>query len=135
MSQLQPRILIYESYSGLQEALKLILEEIFHLSFESRPLHLRRAVTVTMPDLLLVDVDDQESPFDFLASIRQQHSDLPILLIASEFSLAKQLDGLRLEQVSFITKPFSKEQLSEKVATLIRGYSTQPLRRVVQIAY
>lgn len=134
----RPVVLFCEAYDGIREGLRLVLGDHFQVTAVCQIDALWPLLQKTTPDLLLIDVDDQPTAraYEVLPELRRVCPSTPVLLLARAFSLQEQERALqRVGNVGFLTKPWSNELLVEKAWTLIRGYSTSPIRRrVVRIA-
>jgi len=75
------------------------------------------------PDLLLLDVMLPDgNGFDILAQLRArpEFSTLPIVLLTVKAELADIRNGLDLGADGYITKPYSKNQLAEVIAHVLK---------------
>jgi CheY-like chemotaxis protein len=77
------------------------------------------------PDLLLLDVMLPDgNGFDILAQLRgrPEFSSLPIVLLTAKAELADIRNGLALGADGYITKPYSKNQLSEVINHVLKQH-------------
>ncbi|SDW51159.1 Signal transduction histidine kinase [Hydrobacter penzbergensis] len=79
------------------------------------------AMPVT-PDLVLSDVMmDKMDGYAFIKTLSEQdkYSHIPIILLTAKSTPTDRLKGLRLGAIDFISKPFSFEELSQKIETIL----------------
>lgn len=75
-----------------------------------------------IPDLILSDVMmDKMDGYAFIKTLSEQHkySHIPIILLTAKSTPTDRLKGLRLGAIDFISKPFSFEELSQKIETIL----------------
>lgn len=78
-------------------------------------------ITVT-PNLILSDVMmDKMDGYVFAKTLSEQHkySHIPIIFLTAKSTPTDRLKGLRLGAIDFISKPFSFEELSQKIETVL----------------
>jgi two-component system OmpR family response regulator len=89
------------------------------------------AIEGERPDLVVLDVmlPDLDG-FEVARRLRKaagQHRDTPIIFLTARDAVQDRIDGLRLGSDDYVTKPFSIEELSERVrAVLRRSGATEP---------
>lgn len=74
------------------------------------------------PDLVLSDVMmDKMDGYAFIKTLSEQdkYSHIPIILLTAKSTPTDRLKGLRLGAIDFISKPFSFEELSQKIETIL----------------
>jgi len=75
-----------------------------------------------MPDLILSDVMmDKMDGYTFAKTLSEQdkYSHIPIVFLTAKSTPTDRLKGLRLGAIDFISKPFSFEELSQKIETIL----------------
>lgn len=75
-----------------------------------------------MPDLILSDVMmDKMDGYAFAKTLSEQdkYSHIPIIFLTAKSTPTDRLKGLRLGAMDFIAKPFSFEELSQKIETIL----------------
>ncbi|RKD15106.1 hypothetical protein BCY91_06170 [Pelobium manganitolerans] len=75
-----------------------------------------------MPDLILSDVMmDKMDGYAFAKALLEQdkYSHIPIIFLTAKSTPTDRLKGLRLGAIDFISKPFSFEELSQKIETIL----------------
>lgn len=75
-----------------------------------------------IPDLILSDVMmDKMDGYAFAKSLSEQdkYSHIPIIFLTAKSTPTERLRGLRLGAMDFIAKPFSFEELSQKIETIL----------------
>lgn len=78
------------------------------------------AVTARPPDIVLLDVMlPGEDGFEILARLRRT-TDVPIIMLTGRDEEASRVLGLRLGADDYVIKPFSADELSARVASVLR---------------
>ncbi|NCI46683.1 ATP-binding response regulator [Sediminibacterium soli] len=75
-----------------------------------------------MPDLILSDVMmDKMDGYAFAKTLSEQdkYNHIPIIFLTAKSTPTDRLKGLRLGAIDFISKPFSFEELSQKIETIL----------------
>lgn len=81
-----------------------------------------------IPDLILSDVMmDKMDGFSLAEIISDQgrYNHIPIVFLTAKSTAADRLKGLKLGAIDFISKPFSFEELSQKIETILQNISKQ----------
>ncbi|WP_298939795.1 response regulator [uncultured Dysgonomonas sp.] len=81
-----------------------------------------------IPDLILSDVMmDKMDGFAFARKLAEQerYSHIPLIFLTAKSTHVDKLKGLKLGAMDFISKPFSFEELSQKIETLLDNISKQ----------
>ncbi len=75
-----------------------------------------------IPDIILSDVMmDKMDGFSFAKKLSEQsrYSHIPLILLTAKSTKIDRLKGLKLGAIDFISKPFSFEELSQKIETVL----------------
>lgn len=73
--------------------------------------------------LIILDIMlPKKSGFDVLSDIRKTNH-VPILMLTAKDSEADKVSGLRMGADDYLTKPFSNNEFSARVASLLRRYT------------
>jgi signal transduction histidine kinase/DNA-binding NarL/FixJ family response regulator len=81
-----------------------------------------------VPDLIISDIMmDKMDGFAFAKSLSEQpsYNHIPIIFLSAKSTPTDKLKGLRLGAIDFIPKPFSIEELSQKIETLLGNIDKQ----------
>ena len=81
-----------------------------------------------IPDLILSDIMmDKMDGFAFAKVISEQneYNHIPIIFLTAKSTPTDKLKGLRLGAIDFIPKPFSFEELNQKIETVLKNLSKQ----------
>lgn len=81
-----------------------------------------------IPDLILSDVMmDKMDGFSFVKSISEQknYNHIPIIFLTAKSTPKDRLRGLQLGAVDFVSKPFSFDELRQKIETILLNISRQ----------
>lgn len=81
-----------------------------------------------IPDLILSDIMmDRMDGFAFAKAISEQeeYNHIPIIFLTAKSTPTDKLKGLRLGAIDFIPKPFSFEELNQKINTILKNIGNQ----------
>lgn len=81
-----------------------------------------------IPDLIISDVMmDKMDGFSFAKTLSEQDkfSHIPIIFLSAKSSHGDRVKGLKLGAIDFISKPFSFEELSQKIETILASVVKQ----------
>jgi signal transduction histidine kinase/DNA-binding NarL/FixJ family response regulator len=81
-----------------------------------------------IPDIILSDIMmDKMDGFAFAKAISAQneYNHIPFIFLTAKSTPTDKLKGLRLGAIDFIPKPFSFEELSQKIETVLRNIGKQ----------
>ncbi len=112
------RILIIEDEYRIVESLKFNLEGenyiVHHASLGKEGLELFRR---RKPDLILLDLmlPEGQSGIDILREIRQEDSNIPVIIITAKTTEIDEVVGMEMEADDYITKPFSMAVLKSHI--------------------
>src|SRR6476659_5252229 len=88
------------------------------------------AIDRRRPDLVLLDVMMPElDGFEVVRRLRQQEgagSQIPVIFLTARDATADKVEGLRLGVDDYVTKPFSIEELIERVKAVLRRVGGGP---------
>lgn len=82
----------------------------------------------TIPNLILLDIMmDKMDGIQFAKIIAEQdrYSHIPIIFLTAKASPEDRLEGLKLGAIDFISKPFSFEELAQKISSLFDNLDKQ----------
>ncbi|MGN6214483.1 ATP-binding response regulator [Parafilimonas sp.] len=81
-----------------------------------------------MPDLILSDVMmDKMDGFTFARTLSEQdkYAHIPIIFLSAKSSQVDRMKGLKVGAIDFISKPFSFEELNQKIETVLANVARQ----------
>lgn len=114
-------ILICDDETGIREALKLILENDYQLFFARHGRDALDQVKAHSPDLVIMDVKMPHlNGLDALPKIRQARPQVRILMVTGYESSDVATEAINRGADDYLTKPFAREKLKEKVQALLR---------------
>lgn len=116
-------ILIIEDEPGICEFLKDGLEEEgYTITIASDGMQGIEKYRQTKPDLILLDwmLPEMEG-IDVCKKIREQDKDTPILFLTAKDTVKETIEGLQAGAVDYIKKPFSFEELVERIKIHFRN--------------
>lgn len=126
----RPSILVVEDNKAMLHFLSKKLSgnyNVFCSLNGSEALKKLRGLRVT-PDLILSDIMmDKMDGFAFAKAISEQeeYSHIPIIFLTAKSTPTDKLKGLRLGAIDFIPKPFSYEELNQKIDTVLKNIDKQ----------
>lgn len=115
-------ILVCDDETGIRESLKLILERDYQLSYARNG---KEVVTLlkdkkNQPDLLIMDIKMPHlNGMDTLRQLRRIRPKLKVLIITGYESCDVAADAIRLGASDYLTKPFDRDTVKEKVQALL----------------
>ncbi len=113
-------ILICDDETGVRESLKLILERDYNLDYVHHGKEAVEYLRKSLPDLVIMDIKmPHMNGLDALKSIRRIRRHVPILMITGYESSDVAAQAIRLGASDYLTKPFERERVWEKVETLL----------------
>ena len=118
------QILVVEDDPETADAVRAVLEAERHVVAVAKSVHeARRLVKRARPDLLILDrgLPDADG-LELCQELRAgaQTSRLPILFLTGRTGLSDKVLGLRLGGDDYLAKPFKAEELTARVAALLR---------------
>jgi two-component system, OmpR family, response regulator len=80
-----------------------------------------RTVAVSRPDLVLLDVMMPDGDgFEVARSLRSSCQDVPIIFLTARDAVQERVAGLALGADDYVTKPFSLEEVLERIRAVLR---------------
>jgi len=124
MGSIRSRILIVEDDRKMSAALVSGLEaagyEVVAASSAEEGFFL---VHTLRPDLLLLDLTlPQRNGLDILRQIRQEGTDVRVLILTSHNTVEDRVEGLRIGADDYLGKPFSFPELTARIDALLRRF-------------
>lgn len=119
------RVLVVDDDGSVQVSLALLLKQSgFEVSTCDDPQQVLPLLALQPVDLVLQDMNfspqtSGEEGLALLASIRQQHPALPVLLMTAWGSIALAVKGVKVGAADFFTKPWQNAQLVELIKTTL----------------
>lgn len=123
--RMQNKVLIIDDDIELCQLLKKCLEkesittDLIHTGIEGLKQAKTGSYLLIVLDVMLPEI----SGFDLLAEIRKT-STIPVLMLTARDSELDKVSGLRLGADDYLTKPFSINEFTARVQSLIRRYTT-----------
>lgn len=116
-------ILIIEDEAGIYNFLRDGLqEEGYMTTIASNGSEGLRMYDQTKPDLILLDwLMPVMNGIDVCKAIREKDTDTPILFLTAKDTVQETIEGLRTGANDYIKKPFSFEELLERIKIHFRG--------------
>jgi DNA-binding response OmpR family regulator len=93
----------------------------------------QQMIASTLPDVVLLDLtfvegaDATQGGLNWLATLKQQHPQLPVLVFTRQDSLSDRVAVARLGAQAFLQKPISLEQIFQSIQTLLKQVNAQNL--------
>ena len=114
------RILICDDERGVRESLKLILDREYELAFATNGQEALDHLQNQEADLAILDIKmPRLNGFEALRSLRRLRPALRILMITGYESGDVASEALQLGADDYLTKPFEREKVQEKVRALL----------------
>ncbi len=114
------RILIVDDEEGIRESLKLILENNYDLFFAKNGQECIDVLKSEEINLLLLDIKMPKiSGFDILKEIKKIKPFIKVIIVTGYKSVETATEAAKLGAVDYILKPFSSQEILEKVKKFI----------------
>ena len=114
-------ILICDDERGIRESLKLILEKDYALDYVTHGKEAVEYVKKHPPDLVIMDIKmPHMNGLDALRRIRRACPRVRILMITGYESSDVAAQAIQLGANDYLTKPFEREKVWEKVEALLK---------------
>ena len=113
-------ILICDDEPGIRGALRLILENSYSLDFAENGKQAVDYLRKNHADLLVMDIKmPQKNGMDALTEIKQIKPKQKILILTGYESYDVASEAIRLGASDYLTKPFEREQVWQKVGSIL----------------
>src|ERR1700730_14952077 len=127
-------ILIVDDEPAARYGLRRALEAKYRVAEADSAEAAREALTRERPDLVLLDVVlPGENGIAFLRWMREQESQIPVLMVSALDTAKTAVEALQLAPADYLVKGFELEELRQRVSTLLKLESLEkendPLRR------
>jgi two-component system nitrogen regulation response regulator NtrX len=114
-------ILIVDDEPAARYGLRRALESKYRVAEADSAEAARDALTREQPDLLLLDVVlPGQSGIDFLRWMREQGSEIPVLMVSALDTAKTAVDALQVGAADYLVKGFELEELRQRVANLLK---------------
>jgi DNA-binding NtrC family response regulator len=114
-------ILIVDDEPAARYGLRRALESRYRVAEADSSEAAREVLTREEPDLLLLDVVlPGQSGIEFLRWIREQGSEIPVLMVSALDTAKTAVEALRLGAADYLVKGFELEELRQRVANLLK---------------
>jgi two-component system, OmpR family, response regulator len=123
-----PRVLVVDDEEHITELLSMGLSmNGFEVERAATGRGALQAIEKTRPDLVVLDVMLPDlNGFDVAKRLRQDEgagTRIPVIFLTARDTTADKIEGLRLGSDDYMTKPFSVEELVERVKAVLRRSS------------
>ena len=119
-------VLIVDDEPAARYALRRALENRYRIAEADSAAAARSALATEKPDLLLLDVIlPGEDGISFLKWLREQGSDLPVLMVSALDTAKTATQALQLGAADYLVKGFELEELRQRVANLLKLVSLE----------
>ncbi len=114
-------ILIVDDEPAARYGLRRALEAKYRIAESDSAEAARAALDTEKPDLVLLDVVlPGQSGLDFLRWMREQGSELPVLMVSALDTAKTAVEALQLGAADYLVKGFELEELRQRVANLLK---------------
>ncbi len=116
----KPHILVCDDQVGIRNALRLILESSYTLDFGQDGREAVDYLRNKEADLLIMDIKmPQKNGIEALTEIKKMKPRQKILIITGYESYDVASEAIRAGANDYLTKPFEREMVQQKVAELL----------------
>jgi two-component system nitrogen regulation response regulator NtrX len=114
-------ILIVDDEPAARYGLRRALEAKYRIAEADSAEAAQAALNTEKPDLVLLDVVlPGQSGLEFLRCMREQGSDLPVLMVSALDTAKTAVEALQLGAADYLVKGFELEELRQRVANLLK---------------
>src|SRR5277367_2163305 len=114
-------ILIVDDEPAARYGLRRALEAKYRIAEADSAEAASAALSTELPDLVLLDVVlPGQSGLEFLRWMREQGSDVPVLMVSSLDTAKTAVDALQLGAADYLVKGFEVEELRQRVGNLVK---------------
>jgi two-component system nitrogen regulation response regulator NtrX len=114
-------ILIVDDEPAARYGLRRALEAKYRVAEADSAEAARLALNTEQPDLVLLDVVlPGQSGLEFLRWMREQGSDVPVLMVSALDTAKTAVEALQLGAADYLVKGFELEELRQRVANLLK---------------
>src|ERR1700719_1027924 len=114
-------ILIVDDEPASRDGLRQSLEAKYRIAEADSAEAAREALPREQPDLVLLDVVlPGQNGISFLRWMREQGSEVPVLMISALDTAKTAVEALQLGAADYLVKGFELEELRQRVANLLR---------------
>jgi two-component system nitrogen regulation response regulator NtrX len=114
-------VLIVDDEPAARYGLRRALEAKYRIAEADSAEAARAAFHTEQPDLLLLDVVlPGQSGLEFLRWMREQGSELPVLMVSALDTAKTAVEALKLGAADYLVKGFELEELRQRVANLLK---------------
>jgi len=114
-------ILIVDDEPAARYGLRRALEAKYRIAEADSAESARAALDTEKPDLVLLDVVlPGQSGLEFLRWMREQGSELPVLMVSALDTAKTAVEALQLGAADYLVKGFELEELRQRVANLLK---------------
>ncbi|HSC45754.1 MAG TPA: sigma-54 dependent transcriptional regulator [Candidatus Acidoferrum sp.] len=119
-------ILIVDDEPAARYGLRRALESKYHIAEADSAEAAREAISTHKPDLILLDVVlPGMDGLSFLKLIRDQGSQMPVLVVSALDTAKTAVEALRLGAADYLVKGFELDELRQRVANLLKLVSLE----------
>lgn len=132
------RILLVEDDKNLGKATVEGLKESFAVDWVRSAEEAADALAVMPYNLIVLDINlPGASGLDFLAVIRKEKNQIPVLLLTARDAIRHRVEGLNAGADDYLVKPFDLDELLARCAALVRraqGHA-EPIITILDIVF
>ena len=117
----KPNILICDDEEGVRESLRMILSGDYSLTFTKEGEEALNSLAVKAPELVIMDIKmPGMNGLEALKRIKHEKPGVPVMVITGYESLNVATEAVKSGTDDYLTKPFDRKKLSERVRVLLK---------------
>jgi len=114
------RILIVDDEEGIRESFKLILGDMYHLSFAENGDEAMDKISSDNPSLVLLDIKmPRVNGLEVLKQIKNVQPKLPVIIVTGYQSVETAQEAVKNGASDYIPKPFESKQILSVVKSYL----------------
>jgi len=119
-------VLIVEDSKSIRSMMRVLLEEAGDYFFveAGNGFEALKALPTRRFDLIITDINMPDiNGLELISYVKSNptYRDIPLIIVSTEKSEEDKKRGLALGAVGYVVKPFTKEELREMVAIVLKG--------------
>ena len=113
-------LLIVDDEEGIRESFKLILADLYQLTFASNGIEAMEKIRASRPELVILDIKMPKlNGLDLLRQIKKTDKSLPVIIVTGYQSVETAQEALKSGASDYIPKPFESKHILSSVKKLL----------------
>ena len=111
------QLLIVDDEEGIRESFKLILNDLYNLTFASNGIEAMERIRQSRPELVMLDIKMPKiNGLELLKEIKKLDRSLPVIIVTGYQSVETAQEALKNGASDYIPKPFDSKDILAAVS-------------------